>query len=167
MDIQDPVAVEFLTYNCWANLTLIDACCNLPSDQLASSLPGTYGDIYNTFRHIIRAEADYYQRLTNTPLDPPFSWDDRPPLAEIRPYAEQVSSALVGAAGQLAGDGMVREEEGGQIFQYKAMALLIQVVNHGVEHRTNITTILAHLGIETPGVDGWGYLESHPDRLGG
>jgi len=36
----------------------------------------------------------------------------------------------------------------GQNFRYKAVALLIQAVNHGVEHRTNITTILAQQGIE-------------------
>ena len=44
--------------------------------------------------------------------------------------------------------------------------VLIEVINHGVEHRTNVTTILAQLGIKAPGIDGWGYLSSHQDHLG-
>jgi len=40
-----------------------------------------------------------------------------------------------------------------------------QIMNHGVEHRTNITTIL-NQGLQTPpDVDGWGYLAALPDRF--
>lgn len=95
----DAMAAEFLYYNRWANLHLIDACLDLMPDQLASSAPGTYGSIYATLEHIVKAEARYRKRLSGIHLDPPFSWDAAPPLSEIRPYAERVSSALVEAAG--------------------------------------------------------------------
>jgi uncharacterized damage-inducible protein DinB len=168
MSSHDLTAFEFLYYNRWANLKLIDILGELAPKQLDASLPGSYGNIYDTLRHIIRAEAAYYHRLTGTRLPPPFSWDDHPSIAEIRPYAEQVSSALLEAAGELARtDRIVTEEEEGEIFRYKALALLIQIVNHGIEHRTNITTILAQLGIQAPDIAGWGYLESNLDRLGG
>ena len=49
--IPDPAAVEFLHYNRWANLKLIDACSKLTPEQLAVSGPGAYGSIYDTFRH--------------------------------------------------------------------------------------------------------------------
>jgi len=60
---------------------------------------------------------------------------------------------------------IVHEEEDGNTLDYQARALLIQVINHGVEHRTNVTTILSGLGLPAPEVDGWGYLFSHPDRF--
>jgi uncharacterized damage-inducible protein DinB len=166
MSSHDQTAYEFLSYNRWANLTLLDACLTLSPEQLASSLPGVYGTIDDTLRHIIRSEAYYYRLLTGVRLEPPFSWDTHPTLAEIRPYAGQISSALLEAADQMLRAEPVAEEDEGEIYHYKAMTLLIQVINHGIEHRTNITTILAHLGIESPGISGWGYLTAHPDRLG-
>jgi Uncharacterized protein conserved in bacteria len=167
----DSMAAEFLHYNCWANLHLIDACLNLTPDQLASSAPGTYGSIYDTLVHIIQAEARYYKRLTGVVLDPPFSWEAAPPLSEIRPYVERVSSALVEAAQQMQStDSFQRdwEDEGwqGQRNRYKSVAMLIQAVNHGVEHRTNITTIMAQKGMQAPDLDGWEYMRLNPDQMG-
>jgi uncharacterized damage-inducible protein DinB len=52
-----------------------------------------------------------------------------------------------------------------KFFQNQARALFIQVINHGIEHRTNITTILSSLGLPAPEVDGWGYLWAHPDQF--
>lgn len=167
MNTPDLAAVEFLVYNRWANLKLIDACRDLTPEQLASSIPGSYGSIYDTLRHIIRAEAGYYRRLTGTLLDPPFAWEDKPGVAEMRPYAEQVSSALLDAAGKMVSPGSIPVEwDDGEIVAIKPLTLLIQVVNHGVEHRTNITTILAQLGIEAPEIDGWGYTGANLDRMG-
>lgn len=170
-NVPDPMVAEFLYYNRWANLQLIDACSALTPEQLASSAPGTYGSIYDTLKHIIQAESRYYRRLTGITLDPPFSWEDAPQLSEIRPYAEQVSSALAEAAeGMQVSDSFPRDWDDadweGRSSRYKSVALLIQVVNHGVEHRTNITTILAQQGIESPSLDGWEYMRLNPDRVG-
>ena len=41
----------------------------------------------------------------------------------------------------------------------------IQVVLHGVEHRTNITTILSGLGVATPEIDAWGYMWAHREKF--
>ena len=168
MSSHDPTAFEFLNYNRWANLKLIDTLRDLASEQLDASMVGGYGSIYDTLHHLIRAEASYYRRLTGTRLEPPFSWDDRPSIAEIRPYAEQVSSALLEAADELARtDRIITEDDEEGIYSYKAPTLLIQIVNHGIEHRTNITTILAQQSIDAPDIAGWGYMGSNLDRLGG
>jgi uncharacterized damage-inducible protein DinB len=144
---------------------------DLAPDQLASTAPGTYGSIYDTLVHIVQAEYHYYRRLTGVTLDPPFAWEDRPPLSAIRPYAERVSSALVETAGQMGiTDSYPRDWDDpdweGQRSRYKSVSMLIQVLNHGVEHRTNITTIMAQQGIPAPGLDGWDYMRLNPDRMG-
>jgi uncharacterized damage-inducible protein DinB len=167
----DSMTAEFLYYNRWANLQLIDACLALTPDQLASTAPGTYGSIYQTLAHIVQAETRYYWRLSGIHLVPPFSWDDNPSLAEIRPFAEQVSSALISAAeGMESTDTFQREwkepEWEGKSYRYKSVSMLILAVNHGVEHRTNVTTIMAQQGIETPGLDGWEYMRLNSDRMG-
>jgi uncharacterized damage-inducible protein DinB len=165
------MVADFLHYNRWANLQLIDACLGLTPDQLASTAPGAYGSIYDTFVHLIRAEGSYYRRLSGIRLDPPFSWDPAPSLSEIRPYAEQVSSALLDTAGQMQVTDTIERtwnepEWDGLPARYKAVSLLIQVLNHGIEHRTNITTILAQRGLQTPDLAGWEFMRLNPDRMG-
>jgi uncharacterized damage-inducible protein DinB len=34
---------------------------------------------------------------------------------------------------------------------------LLQAVNHGTEHRSQVATILTQLGVEPPEMDGWTY----------
>ncbi len=47
----------------------------------------------------------------------------------------------------------------------RPVLLFIQVINHGIEHRTNITTILSGLGLPAPEVDGWGYIWIAPGSV--
>jgi uncharacterized damage-inducible protein DinB len=115
--------------------------------------------------HIIQAESDYVGRLTGDRPQPPFKWDSGVDMAELSAFATQVAEALVDAVQRISPTHIVHEEEDGQTLDYQARALFIQVINHGIEHRTNITTILSGLGLPAPEVDGWGYIWSHPDRF--
>jgi uncharacterized damage-inducible protein DinB len=38
-------------------------------------------------------------------------------------------------------------------------ASLLQAVNHGTEHRSQVATILTQLGVVPPEMDGWTYFE--------
>jgi len=162
----NPITIEFLYYNRWANLRLIDTCLVLTGDQLDAPIPGAYGSIYKTLVHLIRSEAGYLRLLTGSRPAPPFSWDERPSVTEMRPYAEQVSNALIEAAGLMTSQRQIEDEDEGKIYHFTGVTVLIQIINHGVEHRTNITTRLAQIGVESPSIDGWGYMESNPDRMG-
>jgi uncharacterized damage-inducible protein DinB len=114
---------------------------------------------------MIWAEADYVGRITGNRPQPPFLKEDAPALADLAAYAEQVAGALLDVVLRTPPTQMVHEEEDGLTIDYHARHLFMQAINHGIEHRTNITTILAGLGIATPEIDGWGYLFAHPDRF--
>lgn len=161
----EPILIELIRYNNWANAQIIAACQELTADQLAAAAPGTYGAIHETLGHIIFAEADYVGRLTGDRPQPPFKREDGPTVADLAAFAEQVAAALLETVQRIPSDQMVHEEENGLTMAYRACALFIQIVNHGIEHRVNITTILSGLGLPTPEVDGWGYLFTHPDRF--
>ena len=103
--------------------------------------------------------------MTGAGPQPPFQWEERPGLDEIAAFSKIVAGALLEAVQQLPLDQIVHEEEDGNTMDYKASLLFIQAINHGVEHRTNITTILSGLGLPTPEVDGWGYLFAHPEAF--
>jgi uncharacterized damage-inducible protein DinB len=157
--------VELVRYNNWANAQVLAVCQQLTSEQVAASAPGAYGSIHRTLGHIIAAEADYVGRMTGIGPQPPFRWEDGPAVADIAQFAGQVASALLDSVQNVSPTYLVHEEENGQFIDYHARHLFMQAINHGIEHRTNITTILNSLGISLPEVDGWGYLFSHPDRF--
>ena len=157
--------LELIRYNNWANAQVLATCQNLNPSQLAATTPGAYGTIHHTLGHIIAAEADYVGRLTGIGPQPFFKWDDQPSVADITNFASQVAEALFETIQRIPPDHIVHEEEDGKTLDYQACLLFIQVINHGIEHRTNITTILSGLGLTAPEVDGWGYLWTHPDRF--
>jgi uncharacterized damage-inducible protein DinB len=161
----EPTLIELIRYNNWANAQIIATCQELTTEQLAAAAPGTYGAIHETLGHIIFAEADYIGRLTGDRPQPSFKREDGPTVADLAAFAEQVAAALLAAAQRIPPTQMVYEEEDGQTIEYQARHLFIQTINHGVEHRTNITTILSGLGLAAPEVDGWGYLFAYPDRF--
>jgi uncharacterized damage-inducible protein DinB len=161
----EALLVELYRYNHWANAQLLAACQQLTADQLAAAAPGAYGTINDTLAHIIRAEALNVGRLTGNRPQPAFRWEDRPTLADLSAFADQVAGALLDALQRVAPTHIVHEEEDGKTFDYQARMLFMQIIIHGVEHRTNITTILSGLGLSAPEVDGWGYLSSHPDQF--
>ncbi len=157
--------VELVRYNNWANAQVLAACLELTPEQLAASAPGTYGSIHATLGHLVAAEADYVGRMTGDGPRPPFAWTDRPALADIAAFAEQVAAALLDAVERISPTHMVHEEENGQTIDYHARFLFLQTINHGIEHRTNVTTILSGLGLPAPEVDGWAYMFAYPERF--
>jgi uncharacterized damage-inducible protein DinB len=166
MDMQpETTLVELIRYNNWANAQVVAACLQLTSDQLAATTPGAYGSIHETLGHLISAEADYVGRITGRGPQPPFRWEDGPSVAQLAAFAEQVAAALLDVAEHTPPTQLVHEEEEGEFIDYQARHLFIQTINHGIEHRTNITTTLSGLGLAAPEVDGWAYLFSHPDRF--
>jgi uncharacterized damage-inducible protein DinB len=161
----EPTLVELIRYNNWANAQILAICEKLTDDQLATAAPGTYGTIHRTLGHMIAAEADYIGRITGNRPQPSFKWEDGLALADIATFASHVADALLDVVQHTPPPKIVREEEDGLFIEYEARHLFMQAINHGIEHRTNITTILAGLGIALPEMDGWGYLFAHPDRF--
>ena len=166
MDTQpEPTLVEFIRYNNWANQQVLAACKDLSESQLAATTPGAYGSIRATLQHLLQAEADYVDRMTGAGPRPSFHWDDGPSVAEMSAFAARVGEALLDTVQRVRPTDQVREEWQGKQTHYQARALFIQVIDHGIEHRTNITTILNSERQSPPEVDGWAYLWAHPDRF--
>jgi uncharacterized damage-inducible protein DinB len=157
--------LEFILYNNWANQQVLAACQQLSDEQLAAAAPGAYGTIRDTLAHILRAEARYASRFTGRYLEPPFQPDDSPSLDALAAYQAQVADALLDVAARFDGAYIINQDWRGQPVRYRAMALFIQIINHGIEHRTNITTILSAAGLSAPDVAGWEYLHTHQDRF--
>jgi uncharacterized damage-inducible protein DinB len=157
---ETPLA-ELLHHHLWANLRLLDTCATLDPEQLEASAPGTYGTIRATLEHLVNAEQGYLMRLTGRQPERRFKAGDNPSIAELSEQARQSGEALLALAGEMRSTDIVEAEWEGQRWQFPASVMLVQAINHAAEHRTNVTTILAQLGINFPAedfIDGWAYL---------
>jgi uncharacterized damage-inducible protein DinB len=147
---------EFFKYNLWANLRLLDACARLSDAQLDATMGGVYGSIRETIMHILTAEEKYVRHFTGTsPLPPLKELTTFPGFDELRRRAETSGSALITIAEQ-RDLSQILYLDGGS-YEAPAIIVLIQAINHTVDHRSQIATLLSQQGIEPPDLDGWSY----------
>lgn len=156
--VEAPI-VEMFRHNRWANLRLLDACRDLSDAQLAATVAGTYGAVRDTLLHLVRSEAAYLRILTGGAAAPAPELGQSAPIAQLREGAAAVGDALVQVAGRIGPNDTVTHSFDGRQYQIPGPWLLVQVINHASEHRTQVATILTQLGIEPPDMSGWTYME--------
>jgi uncharacterized damage-inducible protein DinB len=155
--------VALFRHNLWANLRLLDACAALDEQQLAATVPGTFGTIYDTLGHIVRAEQGYLRRLSGREPEHPLRREDTPDIATLHFHAQNTGGGLIEVAAnvQPSDAKFVKWDIEGQDRTVPDGILLAQVINHATEHRAQIMTILTQLGIEPPELSGWAYAAEH------
>lgn len=161
----EPTLIEFIHYNQWANQQLLAVCMELDEALLSVKIPGTYGSILDTFRHLLRAEASFLQRIHGTAPQPAFDWDEGPSPAQLAVFADQVAEAFLGTVRTISPTETVHEENDEWTFDYQARLIFMSLAYHGIAHRTDITTFLTSEGLDVPELDIWGYQEVYPDRF--
>src|SRR5579864_2737011 len=58
---------DAFAHHVWATMRLIDACVPLTREQLEANVPGTFGSILQTTRHLVGADSYYLSHLTGDP----------------------------------------------------------------------------------------------------
>jgi uncharacterized damage-inducible protein DinB len=144
-------------HHVWATLRLLDVCLTLSPAQLETAVPGTYGSILDTQRHLVGADASYLF-VTSGGRTPSIDEDDMS-LDELRAvmegnrtgWSELLSHDIDPAAV------VVRHRDDGSEAHAPMSIRLAQVLHHGTDHRSQICTALTSLGIEPPGIDVWDF----------
>ena len=145
-------------HHVWAALQLIDACLVLSPEQLATTVPGTYGSIFETQRHVVGSDSWYLFTLNgdrSVLID-----EDHADLSELRAAMERNGAAWSRFLAQdLDPDTVLREVNDGDGYQKHASIgiRLAQVIHHGTDHRSQICTALTALGAEPPFIDVWDF----------
>ena len=148
---------DAFAHHVWATEQVIDACLELDPDQLATSVPGTYGSILDTIRHIVGADAAYLFVLTGghvAQID-----EDEMSLRALRAAMTgngPAWSALL-AQGRSPEEMVVRHRDDGSKSHAPLSIRLAQALHHGTDHRSQVCTALTALGVEPPEIDAWAY----------
>jgi uncharacterized damage-inducible protein DinB len=75
----------------------------------------------------------------------------------LRERARRSGEGLVAVAERVTGDDLLRGTWRGEEYAIPLSTFLIQAINHGTDHRSQICTILTQQGIAPPDLDGWSY----------
>jgi uncharacterized damage-inducible protein DinB len=155
------ILVEFFRHNAMMNRRLIEACRRLSPEQLGAMATGTYGSIGATLVHIANAQEGYAARFLGTERPERLSEDPFPgfeALAERFAHGDAQLEEAATQAGQEHEVHVTGDDPPGT-WRMPASLLLLQAVNHGTEHRSQVATILTQLGLEPPEMDGWAYFD--------
>jgi uncharacterized damage-inducible protein DinB len=145
-------------HHVWASLRLIDTCLELTPEQLETSVPGTYGSILATMRHLVGGDSWYLFDITG----------DRARRVEEEAMDLRKLRSVMEADGGAWSDLLSKELDYEAILKeidetdgYERDAplgiRLAQALHHGTDHRSQICTALTALGIEPPSIDVWEY----------
>jgi uncharacterized damage-inducible protein DinB len=155
----DPLLRDGFAHEAWANIALIAFCERLTPAQLHATTPGAYGSVVETIRHQLDAAAWYQHRLGLDRL----TWEEEDratdDLGELRGRAEEIERRWERLlAGPIDPERVIASPPEARPPEHlRAGVYLAQVLNHGVEHRGQVCTILTTLGIEAPELDVWAY----------
>jgi uncharacterized damage-inducible protein DinB len=146
--VADSFLKDAFEHHAWATARLLDACAELSAERLAAAVSGIYGSIAETLRHLVDSDADdawlaaggVYSKTHVESLD----------IEALREQAmrNQGSWARL-LAGGVDPTAVLREVDETDGFQREgAVGLrLVQALQHGAEHRTQVCVALASLGI--------------------
>jgi uncharacterized damage-inducible protein DinB len=144
-------------HHVWATLRLLDVCLALSPEQRETAVPGTYGSILETQRHLVGADCSYL--FVTGGGRTPLIDEDHMNLPELRAAMEANGAAWSRLLVQdLDPDGvLVRRRDDGSETHAPMGIRLAQALHHGTDHRSQICTALTTLGIEPPAIDVWDF----------
>jgi uncharacterized damage-inducible protein DinB len=150
---------DAFAHHVWSTLRVIDACLPLSAEQLETAVPGTYGSILDTARHIVGADASYLWTMTGGRV--PRIDEDAMDLAELRTTMESNGPAWLDLLAQDPDPDavIVRHRDDGSETHAPFSIRFAQAVHHGTDHRSQICTALTTLGKEPPLIDVWDFGE--------
>jgi uncharacterized damage-inducible protein DinB len=156
----------FFKYNLWANLRLLDACAQLSDAQLDATMKGSYGSVRETLMHLFGAEEGYARTLTGKIPTPALKeLITFPGFAELRRRAKESGEALIMFAEQVDQGKLsqILHLDGGT-YDAPVIVVVIQAIDHAIDHRSQISTLLSQQDIEPPDLDSWAYNDAMLER---
>jgi len=148
-------------YNAWANRELFEVCRSLTVEQLDTQVRGISGSVRALLMHIAGGQQTFILRTKGRQHEGELErQSDWPGIEALIHIATSTSDELIAIAEQLEDDEEVNLAYQGKTYRYPKRFFLVHAMEHSTEHRTEVKVALAHIGVETPDLDGWPYSSS-------
>jgi uncharacterized damage-inducible protein DinB len=148
---------DLFRHHRWANLRLIDHLAGMSPEDLARKAPGGFGSIHETLYHLVVNEARFIDGLAERALKFGALPSELPSCQQLRDMAARQAEELLAYSRELTNESRLKGTFNGQPFDMPAYLPLFQAYSHAVEHRTNITSILATYDLPSPALDLWAF----------
>ena len=155
MGMQSPLADAF-GHHVWATVQVLDTCAALDDQHLAVPVPGTYGSIIDTLRHLVGADVFYLDVLTGQPEPFDEATSDIPTLHNVMQAHGDRWQQLLADRRDPASVVIEYEDSGWETLAPLGIRLA-QAIHHGTDHRSQVCTALTALGVKPPLIDLWDY----------
>jgi uncharacterized damage-inducible protein DinB len=146
---------DFFEFHQWANAILVDFCEGLDDATLDAEEPGSYGTVRGALTHMFATQNEFLSAIDGAPPASLFNGMPFPGFAELRETARVTDAAFLAIARGRSPDETIRATWSGRDYEFNIMVPLVQTVNHGIEHRTEIQSILSRRGVTAPVLNGW------------
>jgi len=156
----NPILEQYFRQNLWANLAILDVLEPLGDRARELVVDGVFADAYTTMVHVIASETGYLARIREAGEPIPWERGERPGWDRLRALALETGERFRQVAQALDGDPVQRGVYRDEPYVMATSLLLVQAYNHGVDHRSQVKTILSVHGIDFPELDGWTWSES-------
>ena len=141
-------------YNYWVNQRILAAAAGLSTEQFTSPGPVSHSSLRDTLVHTLGAEWAWRQRCQGSSPGGLLSQDDFPDLESLaRRWREEEKTMLSYLAGLKDEDlnSIVKyTRPGGTRFEIPLWQILLHVINHGTQSRSEAAVLLTQFG-HSPG----------------
>ena len=142
-------------YNCWARDRILSTAAQLDTDQLIAPFMLSYGSILGALTHIFNAEHLWRMRCQKR-ISPSAMRFENPveSLQELeRAWLEEATlmhTYITGLEDKQLEETISYRGLGGKDYDNRLWQILVQLVNHGTQHRAELATKMSEFG-EAPG----------------
>ncbi|MEZ4863462.1 MAG: DinB family protein [Caldilineaceae bacterium] len=144
-------------YNDWAWHQLFPSLARLDDVAYKEDRGFFWGSLHSVLVHSMSAEYIWYQRIMGTSPTAMLDPADYADFPVVQSQWAEIDGKLRQFVATLADEDLVRQidytDRSGQPYSTQLGDILLHVVNHSTEHRSQMTPVLFALNVPTPPLD--------------
>lgn len=155
---------HFYNYHFAQNRQLLDAyVAQLSAEQFVQAVDYSLGSVRNQLVHLMSVDETWFSGLRGGEFPEPLDPDKFPDLATLRAYWANVETMMRDYLANLQDADLQTRPLDGEDADLIVWQVLLQVVNHGTDHRAQILRLCHDFGIKTSSQDYIFYVYEHPE----
>ncbi|MCA0350363.1 MAG: DinB family protein [Chloroflexi bacterium] len=155
---------HFYNYHFAQNRQLLDDyVAQLSAEQFVQAVDYSLGSVRNQLVHIISVDQAWFSGLRGVEFLEMLDPNQFPDLATLRAYWANIEATMREYLANLQDADLQTKPLDGEDENLIVWQVLLQVVNHGTDHRAQILRLCHDFGIKTSSQDYIFYVYEHPE----